>query len=114
MVELIVSRRRQRRLCLSRTMCRHHGEREYFFARRRGDFLLRNLVTNAIKYGAPDAPVRVVLTGKEADVQFKDVNRGRAIEQSALDQMFDPLKRGPAHPRRWLSCTVEIIRGRKS
>ena len=58
--------------------------------------LLRNLVSNAIKYGEPDAPVRVVLTGEEADVRIEVVNSGPAIEQSALDQIFDPLKRGPA------------------
>ena len=58
--------------------------------------LLRNLVSNAIKYGKPDAPVRVVLTGEEAAVRIEVVNRGPTIEGSALDQIFDPLKRGPA------------------
>jgi signal transduction histidine kinase len=58
--------------------------------------VLRNLVTNAIKYGASGAPVRVALTGEEADVRFEVANRGPAIEQSALDQIFDPLERGPA------------------
>ena len=56
--------------------------------------LLRNLVLNAIKYGEPDAPVRVVLTGGEADVRIEIANSGPAIERSALDQIFDPLKRG--------------------
>jgi signal transduction histidine kinase len=56
--------------------------------------LLRNLVSNAIKYGEADAPVRVVLTGEETDVRIEVVNSGLAIEQSALDQIFDPLKRG--------------------
>ena len=60
--------------------------------------LLRNLVSNAIKYGAPGAPVCVVLTGEEADVRLEVTNSGPAIERSALDQIFDPLKRGPAHP----------------
>src|SRR5215207_4949106 len=58
--------------------------------------LLRNLVSNAIKYGAPDTPVRVVLTGEEADVRLEVINKGPAIEQFALDQIFDPLKRGTA------------------
>jgi signal transduction histidine kinase len=56
--------------------------------------LLRNLVSNAIKYGKPDALVRVVLIGEEADVRIEVVNSGPAIEESALDQIFDPLKRG--------------------
>jgi signal transduction histidine kinase len=58
--------------------------------------LLRNLVSNAMKYGKPDAPVRVVLTGGEADVRIEVANSGPAIEPSALDQIFDPLKRGAA------------------
>jgi signal transduction histidine kinase len=58
--------------------------------------VLRNLVTNAIKYGVADAPVRVALTGEEANVRFEVTNRGPAIEPSALDQIFDPLRRGPA------------------
>ena len=57
--------------------------------------LLRNLLSNAIKYGKPDAPVRVVLTGEETDVRIEVSNSGPAIEGSALDQIFDPLKRGP-------------------
>ena len=58
--------------------------------------LLRNLVSNAIKYGVPDTPVRVVLTGEKADVLFEVRNSGPTIEGSLLDQIFDPLKRGPA------------------
>jgi signal transduction histidine kinase len=58
--------------------------------------LLRNLVLNAIKYGEPDAPVRVVVTGKEADVRIEVVNSGPTIERSDLDQILDPLKRGSA------------------
>ena len=33
--------------------------------------MLRNLVSNAIKYGAPDARVRVVLTGEEAEFALR-------------------------------------------
>ncbi|HVL13345.1 MAG TPA: sensor histidine kinase [Gemmata sp.] len=58
--------------------------------------LLRNLVVNALKYGAPDAPVRVVLTGAKADVRIEVANSGPTMERSILDQLFDPLKRGPA------------------
>ncbi|MGZ9241943.1 MAG: histidine kinase dimerization/phospho-acceptor domain-containing protein, partial [Candidatus Binatia bacterium] len=40
--------------------------------------LLANLVLNAIKYGAPDAPVRVEINGEETDVHFKVRNAGPA------------------------------------
>jgi signal transduction histidine kinase len=57
--------------------------------------LLRNLVSNAIKYGAPDGPVSVILTGDEEEVRLEVINSGPAIEPSVLDQIFDPLRRGP-------------------
>jgi len=63
--------------------------------------LLGNLVVNAIKYGAPDAPVRVVVAGREADLRFEVRNSGPAIERSTLDQMFDPLKRDPKRVGRY-------------
>lgn len=55
--------------------------------------VLRNLVSNAIKYGAPDAPVRTVMIGNETDVRFEVTNNGPTIEQAALGQIFDPFKR---------------------
>jgi signal transduction histidine kinase len=56
--------------------------------------LLGNLVRNAIKYGALDAPVYVGLNGDAADVVLEVRNSGPVIEQCDLDQIFDPLKRG--------------------
>jgi signal transduction histidine kinase len=56
--------------------------------------LLRNLVSNAIKYGSPDTPVRVALRGEEADVRLEVTNSGPTIDPSALGQIFDPLRRG--------------------
>jgi signal transduction histidine kinase len=38
--------------------------------------------------------VRVTLDGDEAEVRFEVSNSGPAIEQSTLDLMFEPLKRG--------------------
>jgi len=56
--------------------------------------LLRNLVSNGIKYGAADGAIRVVLTGGEADVLCEVTNSGPAIERSVLEQIFLPLERG--------------------
>lgn len=58
---------------------------------------LRNLITNALKYGSASSPVRVVLTSEEAEVRLEVTNRGAAIEQSALERIFDPLERGLPH-----------------
>ena len=56
--------------------------------------LLGNLVRNAIKYGAPVAPVYVGINGDATDVVLEVRNSGPVIEPSDLVQIFDPLKRG--------------------
>jgi signal transduction histidine kinase len=56
--------------------------------------VLRNLVGNAINYGAADTPIHVVLTGDKTHVNIEVRNRGTAIEKEILNQIFDPLKRG--------------------
>jgi signal transduction histidine kinase len=76
--------------------------------------LLRNLVSNAIRYGSPDTPVRVALRGEEADVRLEVTNRGPTIDPSVLSQIFEPLKRGPAeddsHARDGLGLGLFIVR----
>jgi signal transduction histidine kinase len=57
--------------------------------------LLRNLVSNAVRYGSPDMPVRVTLHGEQTDVRLAVSNGGR-IDPTAVRQMFDPLRRGAA------------------
>lgn len=56
--------------------------------------LLSNLVTNAVTYGAAKAPVRVVVTGAEAEVRVAVWNSGPPIDPHTLSQIFDPLRRG--------------------
>lgn len=58
--------------------------------------MVRNLVVNAIKYGAADAPIRVVFTGYADDATIEVKNRGPEIEKESLDHLFDPLRRGLA------------------
>ncbi|MFO0849359.1 MAG: sensor histidine kinase [Gemmataceae bacterium] len=55
---------------------------------------LRNLVSNAIRYGAPDAPVSVALRGEGAGVHLEVTNSGPPIDPAVMKQIFDPLKRG--------------------
>jgi signal transduction histidine kinase len=56
--------------------------------------LLGNLVLNAIKYGAQDTPVRVMVTGDATHVRIDVSNCGSAIEPATLARIFDPLERG--------------------
>jgi signal transduction histidine kinase len=60
--------------------------------------LLGNLVLNAVKYGAQDTPIRVVVTGDATHVRIEVKNSGAAIEHATLARMFDPLTRGPDYP----------------
>jgi signal transduction histidine kinase len=55
---------------------------------------LSNLILNALKYGTPDTPVRVTLSGDEAEVRLEVGNSGPVIELSSLEWIFEPLKRG--------------------
>ncbi len=63
---------------------------------RRLQQLLRNLVLNAIRYGARDTAIRVRLHGGPAEVRLEVTNSGPAIAASDLSQIFDPLKRASA------------------
>ncbi|CAG9216220.1 GHKL domain protein [Paraburkholderia sabiae] len=56
--------------------------------------LLGNLVLNAIKYGAQNTPVRVMVTGDATHVRIDVSNNGSAIEPAMLSRIFDPLERG--------------------
>jgi signal transduction histidine kinase len=56
--------------------------------------LLGNLVLNALKYGAQDTPVCVLVTGDVTRVRIDVSNRGSAIEPATLARIFDPLERG--------------------
>jgi signal transduction histidine kinase len=70
------------------------GDTRGFWDGSRVQQLLRNLVINAIKYGAQDAPTNVVFTGEVADITIEVKNSGLAIGKENLDHIFDPLRRG--------------------
>ena len=56
--------------------------------------VISNLVSNALKYGMPDSRVRVAVDGDAGELRMEVSNSGPAIEQSALNWIFEPLKRG--------------------
>lgn len=61
---------------------------------RRLQQLVQNLVLNALKYGAPDMPIRVEVSGDAGSIRIDVRNRGRAIEPETLASIFEPLTRG--------------------
>ncbi|HYW56424.1 MAG TPA: sensor histidine kinase [Polaromonas sp.] len=56
--------------------------------------LLSNLVVNAIKYGKPDAPIVIALSGEDDEIHFEVRNEGAPLDTLTLQGLFDPLKRG--------------------
>jgi signal transduction histidine kinase len=56
--------------------------------------LVGNLVINAVKYGAQDAPIRVAVGGGERAVTIDVVNQGVPDDPDELPTLFEPLQRG--------------------
>ncbi len=56
--------------------------------------LIGNLVGNALRYGAQEMPVQVVVRGHDGGVQLHVINSGPTIDPEALGSLFQPLKRG--------------------
>ena len=65
---------------------------------RRLQQLFQNLIVNAIKYGAPDTPVRVEGHGDATQVRIDVRNHGPVIECATLGRIFEPLTRGACDP----------------
>ncbi|WP_198321046.1 hybrid sensor histidine kinase/response regulator [Azohydromonas aeria] len=56
--------------------------------------LLVNLVTNALVYGAADAPVQVNIAGDDDSVTLAVHNQGEPIPAQLREALFEPLRRG--------------------
>jgi signal transduction histidine kinase len=54
-----------------------------------------NLLENALKYGEPDSPVRLLCEGDAATLRLSVHNRGRPIPPELITQLFQPFVRGP-------------------
>lgn len=55
--------------------------------------VLSNLIANAIQHGAQSAPVDVTVQSDGTDVLLSVHNHGRAIPESDIPRLFDPVKR---------------------
>jgi signal transduction histidine kinase len=58
--------------------------------------IVENLATNAIKYGAPDAPVTITLTQAQERVSLAVHNEGAPVDASELEAIFHPYHRTAA------------------
>ena len=56
--------------------------------------VVRNLVSNAVRYGTRDAPISVRVKGDGDSVCIDVVNAGEPIDEETRRRMFEPLMRG--------------------
>ena len=56
--------------------------------------VVQNLVTNALKHGAPGGPVTLRLAGEAGGVRLSVHNGGEPIPPTLLPQLFNPFRRG--------------------
>lgn len=60
--------------------------------------MLSNLLKNALLYGEPGTPVLVHCSSQNGIFELSIVNRGPAISQATIDQLFKPFWRASARP----------------
>jgi signal transduction histidine kinase len=58
--------------------------------------VVTNLVSNAVRYGARDQPVRVRAFSREDDLVVEVTNSGEPIPEEERQHLFQPLRRGSA------------------
>lgn len=66
--------------------------------RRRIGQLLSNLVGNALTYGSPEEPVRVLALSNADHFELSVANAGEPIPPAALERLFMPFYRGAVKP----------------
>jgi signal transduction histidine kinase len=62
--------------------------------RRRIGQVMRNLVSNAVKYAPEDAPIAIHVTPEEGNVRFAVEDRGPGIAPEEVDRIFEKFSRG--------------------
>lgn len=61
--------------------------------------ILENLCGNAVKYGAPDRPITVLLRREGASAQLRVHNEGPPIPPEIQPTLFEPFRRASVHPK---------------
>ncbi|MES2467585.1 MAG: HAMP domain-containing sensor histidine kinase [Verrucomicrobiota bacterium] len=76
--------------------------------------VLRNLLSNAIAYGAAGEPVTLTASGQESEVCLEVRNTGPTIDAKSARRIFEPLQRDTAHGshanRKGLGLGLFIVR----
>ena len=69
------------------------GPGEVEWDRQRIAQALTNLLTNAVRHGRPERPIRVDLASTDGEVELRVTNEGPAIEGDLLPRIFEPFHR---------------------
>lgn len=72
-----------------------------------------NLASNAVKYGAAAAPVRIAIRGRPEGAEIAVHNEGNPIPRDVQATLFEPFVRGPGEPgqpRGW-GLGLTLVRG---
>ncbi|MES1208358.1 MAG: ATP-binding protein, partial [Pseudomonadota bacterium] len=69
-----------------------------------------NLVRNALRYGAPDRPVRIQAEGHPDEVALAVVNEGPGISPERQQRLFEPFERGQDQGGEGLGLGLFIVR----
>jgi two-component system, OmpR family, sensor histidine kinase KdpD len=72
---------------------------------------LVNLLENALKYSAPEDPVRVQVTGTQTEAAIRVIDHGPGVEPAERDRIFDPFQRGERSERPGAGLGLAIARG---
>ena len=55
--------------------------------------VMTNLLNNAVQHGSTKTPIKVTVEGRDEDVVLRVHNRGPAIPEADLPEIFSPFKR---------------------
>ncbi|HVT06497.1 MAG TPA: ATP-binding protein [Polyangia bacterium] len=72
--------------------------------------MVDNLVRNALRYGAPDRPVRIEAAGDGDTVTVAVVNEGAGIPPERMEGLFEPFARGQDQNGEGLGLGLFIVR----
>jgi signal transduction histidine kinase len=76
--------------------------------------ILENLMVNAVKYGAAEAPVSLAIRRREEEVAIEVHNSGNPIPESQLTSLWDPFRRVPSAdvgPKQGWGLGLTLVKG---
>jgi signal transduction histidine kinase len=78
----------------ARIQLEHEGDTRAVLDPDRLDQVVANLISNALKYGAPERPVRVRVAGDQREIRVEVADEGAGIPPDVQAAMFAPFWRG--------------------